>query len=442
MIKTGYHNLVMKSNILVHTIKKKFQQSKVQSSCISGKNLSVSKNHHIYKSNYYKTNHNIKYKNKVIANNKFQAFLRKESNKEPTFYFTTSKTTNSFNDLTSNSVAYVNSANQIDEMWKQTLPENRIECARVGYQKHGFEYNEKRQLSMLNKKLTQKSIEYLIKPINEVRILDLAFPFNSSLEQMNEGTFKPFESHFNFKRTDRLVHENKEWTYFLEERYVGNDNIKGIKNQVYFSEWLNSQGHYYFHNMSTSIQSYINQVVGISQIATMRSKEEKFQALQSENMCTNVGAANNVKKYINKLSDEVLKEIDQKPWVQRLTRSDIQKNKGSCYLLKFNDKFCEQTGSTPTLRQKDDNEHISPWSCILAPNWISFYMSIIYVRLSNCSFNFTRDALQLQNSKGDIIGGYFSYFSEDWIEGDVQFRSNIVVFNQDLPLRNHKSIAC
>lgn len=215
---------------------------------------------------------------------------------------------------------------------------------------------------------------------------------NSSLVQQSWNTFSPF-SPLNtmkiFKKVVRMVHENQEWTCFLEERFPDNSEIKGIQNLKYYTEWLNSQGNVYFHEMSMIIQSYVNQIVAMSQVLKMKNTQENNCGLQTQNMQDTEEVRSHTKNYTQMLSDELKKEIDQKPWVKRLTRSDIQTKKGSYFAQKFNDKFLEVTGSMVKL--KDDDDIISPWNCLLSPNWILFYMLVMKNRFNQYNFDFPRD---------------------------------------------------
>lgn len=221
-----------------------------------------------------------------MTGNNNDSFLSIGSENCSNIYYSRSNTIkyNSQNeDSASINDSYCKSLHESHEKWKEISPETRIECASNGYQKHGFKYNNSRGLSMLDKKLTLKSIEYVINPMKGVRILDLIFPMNSSLAHLNENTFKPLDSILEFKKTVRMVHENQEWTYFLEERFPDNSEIKGMQNLRYYNDWLNSQGNTHLHDFSLIIQSYMNNMMAMSQVLGMKNTQEKNMVTQTQN---------------------------------------------------------------------------------------------------------------------------------------------------------------
>lgn len=62
--------------------------------------------------------------------------------------------------------------NYTKQDWKNIPADTRIEAARNGCIKHGFKYNDKRHLPMLNKRMKLAPIQRLVGPISQLRVLD------------------------------------------------------------------------------------------------------------------------------------------------------------------------------------------------------------------------------------------------------------------------------
>ena len=210
---------------------------------------------------------------------------------------------------------------------------------------------------MINKKLSLRSIERSISPqrsisqVNNVRIMDLCFPLDASLLASNAYDFKPFDAHFNFKKIDTLIHEREknEWTFVLEERYPDNVELKGIQNMQMVISWLNGMGHYLGMSMSEMLSSYINKSIISSQMMRLAFAENKNKFMIEQNSDEEKKNEKNEfeKTYLLMLSPEINDYINDFPWIKRVSRSDLERKKGSCYTFIANSKYFEITGCEP-----------------------------------------------------------------------------------------------
>ena len=355
----------------------------------------------------------------------------------------------------------------------QKLPAHElIERTRQAALKSEIRY--KNDKFVINKKFNLKAINFNIimdiNPMQDVRIMDIIFPLDSSSLSLDECVEDLPISYklFKIKRAILLTYDPEDsfYTLKMEEKIPDYHNqMEFKKNQCsYLIKWLESLGDYKANNLKKGFLTCFNDVFNhqdesqsistANAILDASSTAGNFgtEATSFGTEATNFGTEAktqtiypiNERFYISKLSDKTLYHIYSKPTIKKVNTMKIPYGKNPEEIKKFvsnkvnsdmesvamNKKYCEQVGKEVSLNDINDTSNFDEINCLTAlrtPKYIDIFSVWFYDR-SRCTVEYMsndicitspQDQVYLRNVNGDKIPGKLQIFKEEYIENNT-----------------------
>lgn len=297
-----------------------------------------------------------------------------------------------------------------------------IDNQRTIYKNGDFLYEYSIDRCYIYKILRLKPIENIkrcINPLKFVRFFETLIPLDSVqlLSETTSYTITPFVT--SAKRITRIVYDTlqREWTYFLEDKDVSNCLEERISHIGYLSEWLDSLGDMNTHKQSQLFQNHL----------------EKMKLLGNSNMNESItpgpiGYKYNEghRHYLTKLPDNIMYQIKNRCYVQRISCYNKHKTKGGLIRMAINENYREKHGITPALT--DGYHGFEFQNSIRIKNWCGFFNTTLSAG-SNMNHTVIPGSFVGSFAISDIefrINGFDSY-KEVWVEDDNLFMASYMV---------------
>ena len=202
-----------------------------------------------------------------------------------------------------------------------------------------YESNE-HELSNIGEKLVckkkfftkpiQAQIVKDINPIKTIRVADYIFPLDSCCLS-RPMPFNVFHGIDTIKRAIKSEYDLKEGytTITIEEKYLSDQTLKGGKNLQYFTVWLKSLGDYRASNLSDQLTDYIKSLYAAKATTCISS-----QAMEVDELCLK-----SEKIYLKKLTDEACDYIKARPYLIRITSTNVHTKNGTFNSMQISDNI-------------------------------------------------------------------------------------------------------